>query len=51
MVYIMLEKDKNRRSTAFDELKPLRIPIAVVLLAAVVGVVYFSRQSKKELLS
>jgi protein SCO1 len=51
LVYIMLEKDKNRRSTAFDELKPLRIPIAVVLLAAVVGVVYFSRRSKKELLS
>jgi hypothetical protein len=45
----MLERDKNRRSTAFDELKPLRIPIALVLLGAVVGVVYFSRLSKKEL--
>jgi protein SCO1/2 len=49
MVFIFLEKEKNRKSTAFDELKPLEIPIAVVLLGTVLGVVYFSRKSKKEL--
>jgi protein SCO1 len=49
MVFIMLEKDKNRKSTAFDELKPLEIPIALVLLGTVAGVVYFSRKSKKGL--
>ena len=51
VVFVMLERDRNRRSTAFDELKPLRIPIALVMLGAVVGVIYFSRLSKKELLS
>jgi protein SCO1/2 len=49
MIFIMLEKDKNRRSTAFDELRPLRIPIIVILLGTAAGVVYFSRRSKKEL--
>lgn len=49
MVYIMLEKDKNRRSTAFDELRPLRIPIALILLGTAAGVLFFSRRSKKEL--
>jgi protein SCO1/2 len=49
MVFIMLERDKNRKSTAFDELKPLRIPIAVILLGTAAGVVYFSRKSKKGL--
>ena len=49
MVFIMLEKDKNRRSTVFDELKPLRVPIAVILLGTAAGVVYFSRRSKREL--
>lgn len=47
IVFIMLEKDKNHRSTAFDELKPLAIPIAVILLATAIGVVYFSRKSKQ----
>lgn len=49
MVFIMLEKDKNRRSTAFDELRPLRIPIILILLGTAAGVVYFSRRSRKEL--
>jgi protein SCO1/2 len=49
VVFVMLERDKNRRSTAFDELKPLRIPIALVLLGVVAGVIYFSRVAKKEL--
>lgn len=47
MVFIMLEKDKNRRSTVFDELRPMRIPIAVVLLGTVVGVVLISRRRRE----
>jgi protein SCO1/2 len=46
LVFIMLEKDKNRKPTIFAELKPLEIPIAVILLGTVLGVVYFSRKSK-----
>jgi len=49
VVFVMLERDKNRRSTAFDELRPLAVPIGVILLGTAVGVVYFSRRSKKEL--
>jgi protein SCO1/2 len=48
IVFIMLEKDKKRRSTAFDELKPLAIPIAVILIGTALGVVYFSRKSSKQ---
>jgi protein SCO1/2 len=48
IVFIMLEKDKKRRSTAFDELRPLAIPIAVILLGTALGVVYFSRKSSKQ---
>src|SRR5579872_1436712 len=48
MVFIMLEKDKNRKSTVFDELKPMRIPIAIILLGTIAGVVYFSRKRKDE---
>lgn len=51
IVFIMLEKDKNRRSTAFDELRPMMIPIVVVLLGTALGVVYFSRKSNKRLTS
>ena len=47
IVFIMLEKDKNRKSP-FTELKPLRIPILIILLGTILGVVYFSRKSKKE---
>jgi protein SCO1/2 len=44
LVFIMLEKDKKRRSTAFDELKPLLVPIILILLGTVAGVLYFSRK-------
>lgn len=44
MVFVMLEKDKNRKSTVFDEFKPMRIPVAIILLGTIVGVVYFSRK-------
>ncbi|HWK02254.1 MAG TPA: SCO family protein [Puia sp.] len=47
IVFIMLEKDKNRKSP-FTELKPLRIPILIILLGTILGVVYFSRKPKKE---
>jgi protein SCO1/2 len=46
IVFIMLERDKKKRSTAFDELKPLMIPIIVILLGTALGVVYFSRKQK-----
>lgn len=45
IVFLMLEKDKNRKSTAFAELKPMMIPIIVVLVLTALGVVYFSRKS------
>ena len=44
IVFIMLEKDKNRKSTAFVELKPLLVPIILVLLGTVVGVIYLNRK-------
>ncbi|HXB35155.1 MAG TPA: SCO family protein [Puia sp.] len=47
MVFIMLEKDKNRRSTVFDELRPLRIPIVLILLGTAAAVVFFSRRSSR----
>ena len=47
IVFIMLEKDKRTRSTAFDELKPLMIPIILILLGTAFGVVYFSRKTSK----
>ena len=46
IVFIMLERDKNRKSTLFTELRPLAIPIVVLLLATAFGVVYFSRKQK-----
>ena len=50
IVFIMLEKDKKRRSTAFDELKPLAVPIILILLGTIIGVVYFSNRKPKKLL-
>ncbi|MBS1602720.1 MAG: SCO family protein [Bacteroidetes bacterium] len=50
LVFIMLEKDKKKKSTAFSELRPLMIPIAAVLLLVTIGVVYFTRKSKKEMI-
>jgi len=46
MVFIMLEKDKKRKSLVFTELKPLMLPIAAILLITALGVVYFSRKTK-----
>jgi len=47
IVFIMLEKDKKKKSTLFTELQPLMIPIGVILLATALGVVYFSRKQKQ----
>jgi len=44
IVFIMLEKDKKRKTTAFDELKPLVIPIIIILLGTIAAVVYFNRK-------
>ena len=44
IVFIMLEKDKKRKSTAFDELKPLVIPIALILIGTIAAGVYFNRK-------
>ncbi|HEY4109237.1 SCO family protein [Puia sp.] len=44
IVFVMLEKDKNHKSTAFDELRPLLLPIILILLGTVLAVVYFSRK-------
>lgn len=44
IVFIMLEKDKNRKSTLLDQLKPLMIPIILILVITVLGVFYFSRK-------
>lgn len=46
IVFIMLEKDKKRKSTAFDELRPLLLPIIIIMAAIVLAVVYFSRRQK-----
>jgi len=45
IVFIMLEKDKHKKSV-FLELKPLLIPIIVIMLGTILGVWYFSRKSK-----
>jgi protein SCO1 len=50
LVFIMLERDKNRKSTVFDELRPLRIPIVLILVGTVVAVVVWDRRSRKKLI-
>jgi protein SCO1/2 len=47
IVFLMLEKDKNRKSTAFDELKPLLVPIFIILAGTIFLVLYFDRKSKR----
>jgi len=46
IVFIMLEKDKKKKSV-FGGLKPLRIPIIIILFGTVGAVVYFSNKDKK----
>jgi protein SCO1/2 len=49
IVFIMLEKDKKRKSV-FSELKPLMIPLIIIALGTIAGVVYFScKQNKREI--
>jgi len=46
IVFIMLEKDKKRKSI-FTELRPLMIPFIIVILGTILAVIYFSRKQKK----
>lgn len=46
IIFIMLEKDKKRKSI-FTELRPLMIPFAIVILGTIAAVIYFSRKQKK----
>lgn len=46
LVFIMLEKDKHKKSV-FAELKPLLIPVIIVLLGTVLGVWWLSRRNAK----
>ena len=46
IVFIMLEKDKKKKSV-FTGLRPLMIPIVVILLGTVLAVVYFSNKEKR----
>ncbi len=46
IVFLMLEKDKNRRPAFLAEIQPLMIPIVIILLGTTLGVVYFSRRPK-----
>lgn len=46
LVFIMLEKDKHKKSV-FAELKPLVIPIIIVLLGTILGVWWLSRRNAK----
>ena len=47
LVFIMLEKDKKKKPALFGELRPLMIPIILILLGTTLAVVFFSRRSKK----
>ncbi len=47
IVYIMLERDKNKKSVFVEQLKPILIPIVVILLGTLLGVIFFSRKTKR----
>jgi protein SCO1/2 len=47
LVFIMLEKDRKKKPALFGELRPLLVPIIIILLGTALGVVYFSRKPKK----
>jgi protein SCO1/2 len=46
IVFIMLERDKNKKSVFFQELKPMLIPVIVILLGTVIAVYFFSRRPR-----
>ena len=46
LVFIMLEKDKKKKSI-FTDLRPLMIPIIVIMLGTILGVWYFSNKQKR----
>jgi protein SCO1/2 len=46
IVFIMLERDKNKKSVFVEELKPVLIPVVIVLLGTLIGVFFFSRKNR-----
>jgi len=48
IVFIMLEKDKHKKSILY-ELKPLLLTVIIVMLATALGVYFFSRKPKTPL--
>jgi protein SCO1/2 len=46
MIFIMLEKDKHKKSV-FSELRPLMIPFIIIILGTILGVVYMSRRKDR----
>jgi len=48
IVFIMLEKDKHKRSVLY-ELKPLLLIVIIVMVATAIGVYFFSRKPKTPL--
>jgi protein SCO1/2 len=48
IVYIMLERDKNKKSVFVEQLKPVLIPVVIILLGTLIGVIFFSRKKSYE---
>ncbi|MHA4810139.1 SCO family protein [Flavitalea flava] len=46
LVFIMLEKDKHKK-TVFLELKPLMIPIIIIMVGTILGVWFFNRRRER----
>lgn len=46
IVYLMLERDKNKKSVFVEQLKPMLVPVLIVLLGTLLAVVYFSTRKK-----
>lgn len=46
LVFIMLEKDKHKKSV-FTELKPLMVPIIIIMVGTILGVWFFNRRREK----
>jgi protein SCO1 len=46
IVYIMLERDKNKKSVFVEQLKPVLIPVVIILLGTLIGVIFISRKTR-----
>jgi protein SCO1/2 len=47
IVFIMLERDKHKKSVFVEQLKPMLIPVIVILLGTMLAVIFFSRRSSR----